>query len=184
MRVPHWMSWLVLKHMSRLVRCRRGFRSSRERTKQRHQPKNRNNSSLTDDAAEVCLRLVNETHVIRQSPVAELRSAKQLGSRYATSNSNNLRQRELFTTDVGSPSASTVEMSAVDVKRLAVMEEILKYLKIMVAKQDDEDEVNSVVEEWREVAVVVDRFLFWVFLTITSVTTLVMIVFIPLFASY
>ena len=69
---------------------------------------------------------------------------------------------------------------AADIKRLTVMEEILKYLKIMVAKRDEDDSENEIVNEWRHVAQVMDRFLFWLFLLTTVVATIVMMVIIPL----
>ena len=60
--------------------------------------------------------------------------------------------------------------------------EILKYLKYLVAKSDDTDAEEDIISEWKQVALVVDRLMFWTFLLITIVSTLVILVFVPVSA--
>ena len=76
---------------------------------------------------------------------------------------------------------TNLDSVSTDLKRLSVMEEILKYLKVIVAKRDEDDTENEVINEWRQVAAVVDRFFFWLFLFTTMVATVVIMILIPLF---
>lgn len=64
-------------------------------------------------------------------------------------------------------------------RRLSGMEDVLKYLKVMVAKSDAEDEETYIVDEWKQVALVVDRLLFWSFLCITIISTVILLVVVP-----
>lgn len=57
----------------------------------------------------------------------------------------------------------------------------MKTLQVLVAKQELEDECEKITTDWRQVAQVIDRLLFWVFLfatTIVSVTILFVIPFV------
>jgi nicotinic acetylcholine receptor len=175
--VPKWLKCLILKYLARLIRC--NCKKQKRQKDAKRLLKNKNNSMSAEEGADMCLRLVNETHVTKQSPVAEFRSQNAHGNRFTSPSSNNLGHHDPYT-DVTSQSVDVTS----ELKRLMVMEEILKYLKIMVAKRDVDDDANLLMEEWREVAQVTDRFLFWVFLSITAVATLVIIVLIPLFAAY
>jgi nicotinic acetylcholine receptor len=57
--------------------------------------------------------------------------------------------------------------------------EILEALKRLVDKQDREEQEDEVMQEWREVAQKVDRILFWVFLTGTLGSTILILVIAP-----
>lgn len=59
-------------------------------------------------------------------------------------------------------------------------DKISKHLKFLVAKQDYEDQYQDIVNEWRLVAVVMDRCLFWSFLLLSTLSTLVILVILPL----
>ncbi|XP_013393012.1 neuronal acetylcholine receptor subunit non-alpha-2 isoform X2 [Lingula anatina] len=59
-------------------------------------------------------------------------------------------------------------------------DKISKHLKLLVQKQDFEDQYLEIVNEWRLVACVIDRFLFWTFLLITTVSTLTILVIVPI----
>ena len=65
--------------------------------------------------------------------------------------------------------------------RNSSMDEILKYLKFMVAKSDAEDAETDVVDEWKQVALVVDRLFFWLFLLLTIFSTIILLVIVPAF---
>ena len=54
----------------------------------------------------------------------------------------------------------------------------------MVSKRDEDDYEVEIVNEWQQVAAVMDRVLFWFFLTTTVVATFVMMLFIPMIQSY
>ena len=166
--VPRWMRYLVLKVLARIVRCQCSGLEDKK-NKNRRNRKKKNNKLPPNENAEVCLRLVNEVNMNKHSPVAEFRSN--------TANRNGRQD----TSPTGMNTTSLTFDPSVDLKRLTVMEEILKYLKIMVAKRDEDDSENEVINEWRQVAAVMDRFFFWFFLLTTMAATLVMMVFIPLF---
>ena len=54
---------------------------------------------------------------------------------------------------------------------------ISNHLKLLVSRHDDEDEYQDIVNEWRLVAHIMDRFLFWLFLigsVMSSVSILVL----------
>ncbi|GAB1606018.1 neuronal acetylcholine receptor subunit alpha-10-like, partial [Argonauta hians] len=59
-------------------------------------------------------------------------------------------------------------------------EEILKALRRIIDKHEREDRDYEMMQEWRRVAQVVDRILFWIFLIGTSVSTLAVLVISPL----
>ncbi len=58
-------------------------------------------------------------------------------------------------------------------------EEILEALKSVIGKYEREDLYEEVLYEWRRLAAIVDRFLFWVFLLGTIASTLLILVVAP-----
>ena len=54
--------------------------------------------------------------------------------------------------------------SALNKKDNVIYDRISSQLKILVSKNDSEDEFQDIVNEWRLVAHIMDRFLFWLFL--------------------
>jgi hypothetical protein len=77
--------------------------------------------------------------------------------------------------------AAALEEGDPGLARLAVVEETLGHLATMLARMDAEDGESEVAGDWRRVAGVADRCLFWVFLVITVVYTAVTMVFVPFF---
>ena len=53
-------------------------------------------------------------------------------------------------------------------------------LRIMVSKREGEDEHEDIVNEWRLVAHICDRLLFWIFLVGTVASTLSILVIMPM----
>jgi hypothetical protein len=60
-------------------------------------------------------------------------------------------------------------------------DKISKHLKVLVAKQTYEDSFQEIVDEWRLVAHIMDRFLFWVFFICGFVSSLVILVIRPMY---
>ncbi|XP_062608981.1 neuronal acetylcholine receptor subunit alpha-10-like [Saccostrea cucullata] len=58
-------------------------------------------------------------------------------------------------------------------------EEIIKNLQIILDKHEKEDRDFQVIQEWRKVAQVVDRILFWIFLFGTLCSTIIILVITP-----
>lgn len=75
----------------------------------------------------------------------------------------------------------SLSMFELTIKRLLIMEETLGYLKFLVAKSASDDRQSEITNEWRNVACVVDRCLFRVFLLVTAVSTFLMMVFVPVY---
>lgn len=75
----------------------------------------------------------------------------------------------------------SLSMFELTIKRLLIMEETLGYLKFLVAKSAADDRQSEITNEWRNVACVVDRCLFRVFLLVTAVSTFLMMVFVPVY---
>lgn len=169
--VPCWLRFLVLRIMATLVTCRLPP-ANRPRRHKRHKKGN-------SDNPDVCLRLVNDYTHNKHSPVAEFRNS------HSKVHDSDKTYNDITTTNLSEvnhqpPVDSSPSMSPSDIRRLKVMEEILRYLKIMVAKRDDDDSQAELVNEWQQVAAVMDRFLFWLFLLATIVSTVVMMVVVPL----
>jgi hypothetical protein len=85
---------------------------------------------------------------------------------------------------VSNRSSMVEEESSVNLRRdksMTTMEEILKYLKILVVKSDAEDAEKDVEDEWKQVALVVDRLFFWTFMLITIFSTVIILVIVPSF---
>ena len=66
--------------------------------------------------------------------------------------------------------------------RLAVISEILRQLRVIVAKMEATGRQTDVAAEWRQVAVVIDRCLFRLFLATTVVSSVIVLVLVPLYS--
>ena len=187
------MKVVVLNFMARMLHCQCGGAPDQQKSRKKRK-KNKQAQRLSQENAEVCLRLVNECHINKRSPVAEFRANKinignntthngrhgncNPGHEYFCHGHGNEYNTEYTTTSLIETSGNP------DVRRLTVMEEILKYLKIMVAKRDEDDQEAEIINEWQQVAMVMDRFLFWSFLGCTVIATVIMMVIIPVVRSY
>ena len=182
-RVPPWMRTLILHGLASLVHCR--WRA--------HKPKSKFVCTKeARDGADMCLRLVNEVTNGRRSPVfsSPARPAPYTPTT-APSNKHEPRFHHNALGDHGHVEDSAVSNKratprqtdiANDIRRLNVMEEILRYLQIMVTKKDADDAEMDIMTEWRQVAKVIDRFLFLLFLTVTLSATVIIMVLIPFFS--
>ncbi len=66
------------------------------------------------------------------------------------------------------------------VERNVSYDKISRHLKILVSKHDGEDEYQDIINEWRLVAHIMDRFLFWLFFISSFVSSLSILVFQPM----
>ncbi len=64
--------------------------------------------------------------------------------------------------------------------RNVTYDKISKHLKILISKHDSEDEYQDIINEWRLVAHIMDRFLFWLFLIGSFLSSLTILVFKPM----
>lgn len=61
-----------------------------------------------------------------------------------------------------------------------VQDEILRSLRYLMSKQEQEEQNMKIVNEWRQIATVLDRALFWVFLVGTLVSSISFLVIVPM----
>jgi len=64
--------------------------------------------------------------------------------------------------------------------RNVTYDKISKHLSILVSKNDSEEEFQDIVNEWRLVAQIMDRFLFWLFLLGVALSSISILVFQPM----
>ncbi len=74
----------------------------------------------------------------------------------------------------------STELSDQEDSRNVTYDRISKHLKILVSKHDSEDEYQDIINEWRLVAHIMDRFLFWLFLIGSFLSSLSILVFKPM----
>lgn len=66
-------------------------------------------------------------------------------------------------------------------KRLAIMEETLRHLATIMSRVDTDNTNNEIAADWRSLAAIADRWLFWTFLTVTVAYTGVTMVLVPFY---
>lgn len=67
-----------------------------------------------------------------------------------------------------------------DVEIEESQDKITASLKLLVEKQDLEDRHQDIVNEWRFVALIMDRFLFWLFLLAAVMSSIIILVVMPM----
>lgn len=60
-------------------------------------------------------------------------------------------------------------------------EEVGRALRQLLRRQEADDSTGRALSEWRQVAVMADRILFWFFLVITMVSSLLFLVVLPVY---
>ncbi|MFH4976710.1 hypothetical protein AB6A40_003419 [Gnathostoma spinigerum] len=81
-----------------------------------------------------------------------------------------------------SPSVDPCEKSLIRLRKLRstrLQARLLKALEMVLKKQQEEEEAQALADEWKQVAQVFDRLLFWIFLVCTLILTMVLLVIIP-----
>ena len=161
--VPALLRCLVLKWLARIVRC-----NCHTKPHTRPSPPKRwaHNSRVYDESSDVSLRLVNDCNSRQHSPIAEIRAVNRF--RPAEPHMNNTSYSRDYFREIK------------EQKDTVIMEEILRCLRILVSKRDEDDNEADVVNEWRQVALVLDRFLFCVFMISTLISTFIVMVVYPL----
>ena len=66
--------------------------------------------------------------------------------------------------------------------RLTMTGEILRQLRTIVARMEATGRQSDVAAEWRQVAIVIDRCLFRLFLATTVVSSIIVLVLVPLYS--
>ena len=181
-RVPKWIRIVVLGILAKLVRCdctsgvrtlKVEFEIKKHKSMLRDKMKERQKDTTT--------KLFSNIEI--KEDIDE--SDATLSDNDVTGNTPKTGSGHNYFTDV-QKSLNVPEQSSSNDNSDSIIQkttsEILKYLKYLVAKSDDTDAEEDIISEWKQVALVVDRLMFWTFLLITIVSTLVILVFVPVSA--
>ena len=166
--VPSWVRRFILRGLSSFVRCkcRPSCRLSRRRVNTKPTcPTERR----TDPTTEICAKLMNEVN-IPTNPLSRRHDIGLLSDIRADFSSTCARN-----SFAGDGMNETIDHD----RRSYFSEEALKYLRLLVAKSEEEDNQTAIMDEWKQVALVIDKLLFWTFLFVTIATVIVVLVVVP-----
>jgi len=201
--VPKWIRGFVLKYLARVVQC--GANSNSNSTAggtgsvKTKRSSRRQTSSLSHKVTDrlqtidvAPLRRFQDNSHYRHYQVADFKILSErnqgrgdslppdaLSPDTVSEPSQNARIHRPSNVHVGHVGQAGTPF-LIDDYRLNVMDEILNYLKIVVSKKDEDERDGEIVNDWRQVAYVVDRFLFWCFFVITMTGTALIMMIIPL----
>ncbi|WAQ99901.1 ACH1-like protein [Mya arenaria] len=191
-KIPGWVRHFVLGHLAKIVRCACVKVPCKRRATIKKQIREKENE---EELRELQTKLLN------QMDTQASRGSSCSSSKFAIENGTKTRIGRLPHSSKTDLNGSKVNMNSRDIsvsnrsslleedltsnlKRegsLATMEEILRCLKVLVVKSDAEDAETEVVDEWKQVALVVDRLFFWMFMFITIVSSIIILVIVPSF---
>ena len=191
-RIPHWARQYILGTLAKIVRCHCITEPCFNLGKKKRKEREKQIGEL--EPHEVHTRLLKEMESITNkngSNIVTLDTSSRHNSAVKTSLVNDINNSRLnldfrdFTVSNRS-SIADEELNPVSRrdKSNATMEEILKYLKLMVVKSDEQDAEDEIVDEWKQIALVIDRLFFWTFLFITILSSIVILVVVPSFKHY
>ncbi|CAD6184307.1 unnamed protein product [Caenorhabditis auriculariae] len=192
--VPYWVRFLVLDHLSRFLRMklpRAGEPSKVSKAPNGLMRKMSVRNAMTEMRNEVLTNFSVEDQGlldwnltsagsrpgVRPTPL-KLRSVGS--SRYFGGPQDTRRE------SVRLEAPTTAEQRQAVQRRRRTSTELLqarlvRTLQVLVARQQSEDASERMANEWRLVAQVIDRLLFWIFLTANLIITSTLLVFIPAF---
>lgn len=171
--IPYWIRWLILDKLRRFLCMKLPYTNFREPSKQ-------SNNSLM---RRMSLKLTIDN--LQDELLHEMGLERRMS--YLTRGAGaNCVGRETTFANIGEPETIALSRTARPTSatstwaRSQLHEEVLKTLQVLISRQELDDECEEIANEWRQVAQVIDRLLFWVFLLATVVITLVLLIIIPL----
>lgn len=178
-KVPGWVRHFVLGYLARIVRCSCVDMPCLKR-------KRRTSSFTVSDieSREISNKLLKELESITQQANGSRKNDRykyKTSSRHETNSSKINLEIKDFNISENSSLAGNSDINFQEDNSADTMADILKYLKFLVVKSDAEDAETEVVDEWKQVALVVDRLFFWMFLIITVVSSVIILVIVPSF---
>ena len=81
---------------------------------------------------------------------------------------------------VGGATAGPRHPAARSRSRDRLQDEVVRALSLLIARQEQDDSIMTVRKEWRQVAQVLDRCLFWIFCVATILSTVTLLVVVPM----
>lgn len=186
--VPSWVRHYVLGFLARLVRCS-CVSAKVQYINARKNRKRTNDSEFAD--TEASTKLINDIESLTRNhlKIDTISGSFKRNCNHTSSMINDIKGGSKLNLDIRDRSLSNrssfaeedLNFNAKRDIRPGAMDEILKYLKLMVAKSDAADAENDIVDEWKQVALVVDRLFFWLFLLLTIFSTIILLVVVPAF---
>ncbi|XP_052792028.1 neuronal acetylcholine receptor subunit alpha-10-like [Mya arenaria] len=191
-KIPGWVRHFVLGHLAKIVRCACVKVPCKRRAKIKKQLREK---ETAEELRNLQTKLLNEmnTRASRASSCSTRKFAFENGTKgiigrlpHSSKTDINGSNVKIDFRDISVSNRSSLleEYHTSNFKRegsLATMDEILRYLKVLVVKSDAEDAETEVVDEWKQVALVVDRLFFWMFMFITIVSSIIILVIVPSF---
>lgn len=132
-----------------------------------------------------------DSHAVRR-----LSAAKPSATRYANVDefsTSSQRHNHTETNDVTAknttkwlsgnsrPTTRDVTANVAIYRRLALMEDTLRHLAAIMSRVECDDEDTEITADWRNLAAIADRWLFWTFLTVTVAYTGITMVLVPFY---
>ncbi|KAL3865422.1 hypothetical protein ACJMK2_042812 [Sinanodonta woodiana] len=188
--IPHWVRRYVLSSLGRYVRCsiipnfRKYFRTGKYLEPSEQSLANTtDHDDIQNQLAKKVESLIREhksvfDDVNRNTGTQPKCVMSKMNDIQMNDNRINVDFRENTTTSSRSSNIDEEVFPKPD-KTQTSSEEILKYLKILVAKNDERDAEGDIINEWKQVALVVDRMLFWIFLASTIFSSIIILVIVP-----
>ena len=188
-RVPSWVRHYVLGFLARIVRC--SCVSAKVQYIQARKTRKRTSDNGFNDT-EASTKLINDVESLTRNhlKIDTISGSFKRNCNHTSSFINDIRDSKMNLdvrdNSMSNRSSFTEEDLNLNTRkdtciRKGSMDEILKYLKFMVAKSDAEDAATDIADEWKQVALVVDRLFFWLFLLLTIFSTIILLVIVPAF---
>lgn len=177
-RVPRWVRTFVLGYLAKVVQCSFIPKSTCRRR--------RRNTEMSDvdshDPRDIESKLLKEIEAFATQSNGTKSKVSSGFTNFSQRDRNNSKVNlELKTYSMSEASSMGDDDILGNTHSDKTMDDILKYLKVLVVKSDAEDAEMEVVEEWKQVALVIDRLFFWMFLVITVVSSVIILVIVPSF---
>ncbi|XP_041374386.1 neuronal acetylcholine receptor subunit alpha-6-like [Gigantopelta aegis] len=160
LKVPNWVKILVLKYISRIVCCThfpdQGFKHKHPTRVSTPSAEEIDEESTQRGSSE------NVTGIIaRQNHADDSKPDESLNVEFRVTCTN----------------SSDVHVHIHE--RRGALDDLVRYLGLLVARSRREEQQTELHDEWKQVALVIDRLMLWSFLSITLVFTAVVLILIP-----
>ncbi|XP_074649950.1 neuronal acetylcholine receptor subunit alpha-10-like [Tubulanus polymorphus] len=181
--LPDWLRRLVLHWIARIVGCHpASFRTVRRSSSRKRRVSSKRSTMLDGGTADALRYLSpNDTQDITDRLVSEqCVNAIRYTDQYRSPRNSTKSLKDIKETYMDGFTSAAENGGDVDPSKITPLDEILKYLRIMVRKREEDDKENDMINEWRQVAIVMDKLFFWIFLLVMVIYLLTLLVFIPM----
>ena len=198
--VPSWIQKWILQKLA-YVMCIDTDSNPRQKINLLPPMRLSRHTQLSQDDPEFALRTGNELplQLLSYSNIQENHhdSENLLGSKTPFQNATLFQRRQMFASSNRATNTISVDEAGNHVSRRSkiigdtsrirsrsrdrLQEEIVRALSLLTTRQETDDTILAVRKQWRQVAQVLDRCLFWIFTVATVSSTFILLVIVPLF---